>query len=373
MSFKCFDYGVLNEGEISLCQLLNSLSKGEPIHYIKGIAYRNETGELIVNEKREYIENLDVLPFPAYDLLKDMRQYTPPPSNYKSLPVVNIITSRGCPGLCTFCDRNVFGRKYRERSAESIFEEIKYLKKQYHLKEIAFVDDAFLINKKRLLQIFELLENEGIHLFWTCMSRINDVDYDFLKFIKSKGCWHISFGIESGDENVLKTIKKNISLDKVEQVINWCKRLKIKTKGFFIIGHPTETIETIEKTINFACSLKVDDLVATINTPIPGSPQYQEVDKYGTLDQTDWSQYNYWRPVFVPQGLSKEILLNEHNKIYKKFYLRPRILVRYFFSFFGKGGFKRFIKVFKAAGFMLEKHKKETLPSDADLKSSLII
>jgi radical SAM superfamily enzyme YgiQ (UPF0313 family) len=352
LSFDCFDYGVLREGEITLTELLNCLLEGSNIKEVRGIAYRNGQNQIIVTKQREYIKDLDTLPFPAYDLIKNINLYAPPPSNYKDLPVINIITSRGCPGLCTFCDNNVFGRKYRQRSAENIFLEIKYLYDNYKIKEIAFVDDTLLITKKRLIKLFELLEFEGIHLPWTCMARINDVDYELLKYIKSKGCWHISFGIESGDEIILKTIKKQLSLEKVEQVISWCKILKIKTKGFFIIGHPGETITTIDKTIEFACKLNIDDVVATVNTPIPGTVQYAEIDKYGTADITDWSQYNYWRPVFVPKGLTSELLLRKHKEFYRRFYFRPRIILRYFKSFFGKGGWRRFISIVKASEFI---------------------
>jgi len=359
MSFNAFDYGVFSEGETTIIELLNALNNSLSVNNIKGIVIRNNNGALTKTIQREYISDLDKLPFPAYHLIEDISLYAPPPSNYKTLPVVNMITSRGCPNQCTFCDNNIFGRIYRKRSAENILEEIKYLRKQYDVHEIAFVDDTFLIDKNRIYKLFELLDAENISFYWTCMSRINNTDYEFLKFIKSKGCWHISFGIESGDADILKVIKKNISLEKAKEVIAFCKKLKIKTKGFFIIGHPTETIETINKTIKFACKLQLDDIVATINTPIPGSQQYDQAEQYGTVDKTNWAEFNYWRPVFVPFGLTKEILLEKHREIYRKFYLRPRILVRYFLSFFGKGGWKRFITIFKASFFMLTKTKKQ--------------
>jgi len=197
-----------------------------------------------------------------------------------------------------------------------------------------------------------MLDDEKIFFHWTCLSRINNVDYDFLKYLKCKGCWHISFGIESGDEDILKVIKKNISLIKAKEVIGHCHKIGIKTKGFFMIGHPTETLETIDKTIKFACSIPLDDVVVTINTPIPGSPQYSEISKYGTLDETDWSQFNYWRPVFVPHGLTRDILLAKHKELYRRFYVRPKQILRYFFSFFSKGGMRRFITLLKASKFL---------------------
>ncbi|OGW46083.1 MAG: hypothetical protein A2Y66_00525 [Nitrospirae bacterium RBG_13_41_22] len=355
MSFEDFDYGVIGEGEITALDLLNALSKKKSVKDIPGIAYRDENRKVIMTPKRDFITNLDMLPFPAYDLIQDIKLYTPPPSNYKTLPVINIITSRGCPNQCTFCDRNIFGQKYRERSAENVFEEIKYLWKTYHIREVAFVDDTFLINKRRIHRLFELLNREGLHFPWTCMARINNVNFEFLQFLKKNGCWNIAFGIESGDEDILKVIKKNISLSNVKQVIDWCDKLKIKTKGFFIVGHPLETIETIDKTITFACSLKLDAVVVTVNTPIPGSQQYAEAHMYGSMDTSDWAQFNYWRPVFVPKGLTEQLLLKKQKEFYLRFYKRPRIIVNYLLSFFGRGGLRRFKSIFKLWAYVYPK------------------
>jgi anaerobic magnesium-protoporphyrin IX monomethyl ester cyclase len=358
LSFSAFDYGVIGEGEATALELFNVLANKGLIGEIKGIAYRDNNGNVTINPKREFINDLDMLPFPAYDLIRDIDIYTPPPSNYKTLPVVNIITSRGCPNLCTFCDRNVFGRKYRERSAQNVFEEIKYLHEKYHIREIAFVDDTFLINKKRIHELFDLLNKEGLHFSWTCMARINNVTFEFLQFLGNNGCWNIAFGIESGDESILNVIKKNISIENVRKVIDWCYKLKIKTKGFFIVGHPQETVETINKTIRLACSLKLDAVVVTINTPIPGSQQYAEAHTYGNLDITDWSQFNYWRPVFVPHGLTEEILLKKQKEFYTRFYLRPRIIFNYVKSFFGRGGMRRFKSVIKLFGYLVPGDKR---------------
>ena len=354
MSFSAFDYAVLGEGELTLWELCEALSRKSSLADVDGIVYRY-SDELIKTRPRKYIENLDDLPFPAYGLIPDISLYNPPPSNYKELPAVNIITSRGCPGQCTFCDKNVFGSIYRKRSAENVFEEIRMLRAQYGVREISFVDDTFLIDKQRVRALFSLLKEAGIFLPWTCMSRINDVDKEYLQFLKDNGCWHISFGIESGDAEILKLIKKNVSLDKVRQVVEWCRELSIKTKGFFIVAHPTETKETIDRTISFALSLKLDDVVTTLNTPIPGSVQYSQASQYGSLDETDWSKYNCWRPVFVPNGLNQEYLVQKHKEFYRRFYLRPRVLFRYFISFFGRGGMRRLAALMKASLFLFKK------------------
>lgn len=345
MNFPSFDFGVIGEGEITFLELLNAIFNNGDVQQIRGIAYRNSVGQIVKTPQREYIRNLDDLSFPAYDLIKDIGLYAPPPSNYKSLPVMNIITSRGCPNDCTFCDRNIFGREYRERSAQNVFDEIVFLRKKYGVRELAFVDDTFLINKDRVRELFDLLRREGYYFPWTCMARINNVSYEFLEFLKDHGCWSIAFGIESADENILNIIKKNISPEKVRTVVGWCAELGIDTKGFFIIGHPTESVGTINKTISFATSLKLSAVVVTINTPIPGSQQYAEAHLYGSLDTTDWACFNYWRPVFIPFGLTREILLKKQEEFYLRFYLRPRILWKYFCSFFSKGGSRRFVSI----------------------------
>lgn len=357
MSFPAFDYAVLREGEFSLYELCEALTNKTPLDSVGGIVYRSSEAEngLVKTNPREYIEDLDIVPFPALDLIPDINAYNPPPSNYKELPAISVITSRGCPSQCTFCDKNVFGNAYRKRSAENVFEEIKMLREKYGVREISFVDDTFLIDKQRVRTLFAMLKEAGIFIHWTCMSRITDVDREYLQFLKENGCWHISFGIESGDENILKTIKKPLVLNKVGSVVTWCRELSIKTKGFFIVGHPLETEETINKTIRYALSLKLDDVVCTINTPIPGSPQYARVSEFGTLDNTDWAEYNYWRPVFVPKGLSKELLLKKHKEFYRRFYLRPRVLFRYFLSFFGRGGLRRMIAIIKTSLFLFKK------------------
>ena len=357
MSYNEFDYGVLGEGEITLWELCEALSQETSLTTVDGIVYRDSEskGALIKTNPRSRIEDLDVLPFPALDLIPDINLYHPAVSNYKEIPVINLITSRGCPGQCTFCDKNMFGKKYRKRSAENVVEEIKMLKERYGVGEINFVDDTFLLDKQRIRTIFTTLKEYNIFVHWSCLSRVNDVDKEFLKFLKDHGCWNISFGIESGDEDILKHIKKNVSLKQVCQVVKWCSELSIKTRGYFIIGHPKETEETIKKTINFALSLKLDDAVLYTNTPMPGSPQYIAISQYGKLDATDWSKYYNSRPTFVPNGLSKELILKKQKEFYRRFYLRPRILFRYFLSFFGSGGIERLTAIMKTSLYLFKK------------------
>jgi radical SAM superfamily enzyme YgiQ (UPF0313 family) len=364
MSFKEFDYAIVGEGEAPLVELADALENRGDLSAILSLAYR-DSGELAVNPPAPRVDDLDAIPFPAYDLAADLTLYTPPPCNYKKLPAANIITSRGCPNQCTFCDRSVFGQLLRQRSAENVAAEIEHLWNEYHVREIAFVDDTFTLRPQRIRDLFRILGEKKISFPWTCMSRVSGVDEDLLKFMRDHGCWHISFGIESGNEEILSRIKKKISLEQARRVIGWCAKLGIRTKGFFIVGHPGETLETIDQSIRVALEMKLDDIVATINTPIPGSPQYREAAEHGTLDVSDWSKFNYWRPVFVPHGLTREQLLAKHREFYRRFYFRPRILWRYMLSFLSPSGIKRLGPLLKSLPFLLFREKNKQ-PADIE-------
>ncbi|MBI4875294.1 MAG: radical SAM protein [Acidobacteria bacterium] len=327
LEFPAFDYAIRNEGEESLLETLRMLDQRSDPALVAGLIHRRD-GRVVVNPARPYIDDLDSLPFPAYDLIPDLGVYTPPPFNYRRRPVANIITSRGCPNACTFCENTTFGRKVRMRSAESIVDEIELLMTRHGVREIAFVDDTFTVRPARIYEIFELAGRRGLRFPWTCMSRVNTVDEDLLRFMKASGCWYISFGIESGDEAILKEIRKNIRLEDVSRVVDICRRIGIRTKGFFIVGHPKETEETIDRTIAFARGLKLDHVVVTVNTPMPGSHQYEHAREFGSLDESSWATFNYWHPVFVPAGMSREQLLRKHGEFIRRFYLRPGLLAR---------------------------------------------
>jgi len=351
-----FDFAVFGEGEETLTELLGVLADGGELGGVRGLAFRRNNVP-VINPPRPFIENLDRLPFPAYDLIPDFTLYNPPPTNYMKLPVANIITSRGCPNRCTFCGHSSFGRTLRQRSAGNIADEIEILYRRHHVREIAFVDDTFTIAPRRIFDLFHILNGRGIRFPWTCMSRINTVDPETVRFMKEQGCWHISFGIESGNADILRLIRKNISIAEAEKVIGWCRREGIRTKGFFIIGHPGETPDTIDQTISTALDLPLDDVVVTINTPLPGTEQYRTAHEYGVLATGDWSKFNMWNPVFIPRGLTAEMLLKKHREFYRRFYLRPRIMARYMLSFFSATGCRRALSVLKSLPFVFSGRK----------------
>lgn len=351
MSRDVFDYAIQGEGEISFVRLLEKLESGADAGDLTGLAFRRN-GRTIVNPPGEFIANLDEIPFPAFDLLPDLSKYNPPVTNYKAIPVVSVISARGCPCSCTFCARNM-GEVLRLRSAENVADEIQLLHRDYGAREVAFADDTFTYRPSRIRELFLCLEKRGIRLPWSCKSRIDTVDYELLKFMKENGCWNISFGIESGSRHILKTIGKNIDIGRAREVVTWCARLGIQARGNFIIGHPGETAETLEETIKTALSMKLYGLVVTMNTPLPGTRQFDEYEKHGTLDSSDWSKFSLNHPVFVPTGLSAEIIKKKQREFYTRFYFRPGIMWRYFLNLFSSGGTRRLMALLRSLPYVL--------------------
>lgn len=327
LSLKCFDYGVLYEGEITIYELLKSLINEEAVKDVTGIVYKKGDG-VTINAPTPYIKNLDSLPFPARHLLPGLNRYTPPLGSYAKTPVVNMITSRGCPYKCIFCDRNVFGNITRYHSPEYVISEIEYAVRTYGAKEIHFVDDTFAVDEGRVRRIIDLMGKRNIRIKWSCMTRADNLTRNLARDMRSAGCWLIGIGIESGNQQILDFIKKNVDLEQIRNAAKWCDDAGIIVKGFFMMGHPLDTSDTIDETISFAKELPLTDIVATFATPIPGSEFYSMAPRYGTLNLEDWSNFSYWKPVFEPAGLNGDTLYKKRKKFYRKFYLRPAALSR---------------------------------------------
>ncbi|PIQ94083.1 MAG: hypothetical protein COY75_09965 [Nitrospirae bacterium CG_4_10_14_0_8_um_filter_41_23] len=326
--FESFDFGVIGEGEETIRELINSLDQRGKISGVSGIIFRD--GDRIVRTApRIFLDDLDKLPFPAWDILKDFPdRYHPPPFRFKNLPAVYIVTTRGCPYKCIFCDRSVFGNKCRGHSTEYVLELIEYLYKKFNIREILIEDDTFVTFKKRLIEVCEGIIRRGIKISWSCLARADAVTPEILNLMKRAGCWSISYGIETGDEEVMKFIGKNITLDKIEQAVKWTKKAGIFSKGFFILGHPVDTYNTIKKTIDFALRLPLDDISVSMMTPFPGSKLHEIASQYGEFED-NWKKMNELDVVFVPKGLTKDDLKRYSKEMFKRFYLRPRIVLNY--------------------------------------------
>jgi radical SAM superfamily enzyme YgiQ (UPF0313 family) len=329
LDYPVFDYGVVGEGENTIVELIEALSANRPPLNIRGVAFR-ENGKVTFTPPRLPIKALDSLPFPAWDLLDGFpSRYRPALFKYKKLPSTHIVSARGCPNKCIFCDTSVFSRQIRFHSAEYVLEMIGYLVNDFGIKEIIFEDDQYLINKKRVGKICEGILKAKWDISWCCSGRVNSVnDPELLNLMKRSGCWQISYGIESGNQKILDFAKKAITIDQIKKAIRLTHKAGILSKGYFIFGLPYETEQTMKNTIRFAKRIPLDDMSVFILTPFPGSEMYSIAEQHGTIEK-DFEKMNLLDVVYIPNGLSREKLLYYQRRFMKEFYLRPRIIGSY--------------------------------------------
>ncbi len=348
-----FDIGVLNEGEFTLLELARTLAeKGRrSLHEVKGIVFRDEKGEIQFTPPREYIKNLDALPLPARYLLPPLKVYHPTPASYRRLPLGVMMTSRGCPNRCTFCDRAVFGNRVRFHSPERVVQEFEELVCKYGAREIRFFDDTFTLNKSRVLEICALLQKKGLHRIpWTCLTAVKSVDKEILKAIKDAGCWQVLYGLESGDDRMLKLLKKGNTVQDNTQAVFWAKEVGLSVRADFIIGTPGETKESMEKTLKFAKSLPLDYAHFNKFVPFPGTEIYHNLVKKGYKFNFERSSIvDHTAIIYTPEGITPEEFKNFLNRAYKEFYLRPSYLLKHLLSIRSweefKGQFQGFLAI----------------------------
>ena len=233
-----------------------------------------------------------------------------------------LFATRGCPGRCTYCHR-AFRGIVRRRSAKSILQEIKILQRDYGIKEVAFYDDTFTLFKDVIKEFCETIIRERIDLTWSCFTRVDYVSEELLKLMKQAGCHLILFGVESADEEILKNIKKNISLKQVEAVVKLARRLRIETRASFMFGNQGETEETIKKTIAYAIKLDPDEVQFNIATAYPGTDLFNWAKERGYIKTFNWNDYSMSNVVLELPNLGKEKMQYYYELAHRRFYLRP--------------------------------------------------
>jgi radical SAM superfamily enzyme YgiQ (UPF0313 family) len=315
------DIVALGEAEETMLEI----ATGKRLEKIDGICFKRN-GKIVSTKPREPIETLDSVPFPAYHLLP-MQLYRPSLGNYKRLPAISMITSRGCPGKCTFCFTGVSGQRLRFRSARNIADEIKFLIRNYGIKEVSFYDDSFTANRKNVRDLCGIILQEKIDITWSCMSRADLVDLETLKLMKKSGCHQIGYGIESADEKILSNIKKGISIEKVKQAVKLTKQAGIEVRAMFMLGSPGETLETMEKTLKFAIEMNPEIVLFNITTPLPGTEMFHWAKSKGLLTTMDWDDYDLSKMVMRLPTLSAKEIKDFYSKAYKRFYLRPSYIM----------------------------------------------
>lgn len=331
MELDCFDVGVLGEGEITFLELVKQIEKSglSDIGSIEGIAYK-KNGTFIKTAIRQLIKNLDRIPFPARNLQPPLDAYRPTPASYKQLPLGVLMTSRGCPSRCTFCDRAIFGSSFRQRSAENVVGEIEELVHRYGAKELRFFDDTFTLNEKRVFEILDKMKQRKIKLPWTCLTKVANVSEKLLCRMKEAGCWQILYGLESGDERMLELLKKGNTLAQNEKAIRLAQKVGLGVRGDFIVGTPGETLESLNRTLDFAIKMKLDYAHFNKFVPFPGTELYKTLVAQGyKFDFTKTcSILDHSAIMYVPESMTKDQFKQFLDNANRKFYLRPSYILK---------------------------------------------
>ncbi|MDD2709633.1 MAG: hopanoid biosynthesis associated radical SAM protein HpnJ [Verrucomicrobiae bacterium] len=306
---------------------LNDVAEGKPWETIHGISYR-KNGQIIHNPERELIANLDEMPF-VVDVYKRDLTIDNYAIGYLQQPYLSLYTGRGCPAQCTFClwPQTIAGRHYRTRSPESVYQEMKRAKELFpQVKEFFFDDDTFTANLPRTREVAKKLGTLGIT--WSCNSRAN-VNYETLKVLKDNGLRLLLVGYESGNEQILSNIKKGVSLEKAREFTKHCHELGIIIHGTFILGLPGETRETIQQTIRYACELDLFSLQVSLAAAYPGTELYNWATENGYLKSDNLvSGSGIQNAVLEYPGLSAREISDSLEKFYKRYYFRPKPMLR---------------------------------------------
>lgn len=322
------DIVIRGEGEYIMLNLVQALENQSSLHDVKGIVFEDKNSkEIVVNPEAPLIQDLDELPFPALNLL--------PMKKYRLLDIdthmTTMITTRGCPMQCSFCSSAAMhGKKIRERSVENIVDEIEYLKTNYDIDTIAFMDDTFTLKKRKVMAICDEILKRNIEIMWGCTSRVDTLDEKLLKKMKEAGCITIFIGVESADQQQLDNMCKNTTIAKIENAFKIARKLKIRTIASVALGMPGDTKEIMNKTVKFVHKLKPNYAIYSLATPYPGTRFYKEAFEKNLIKIKDWSKYTLITPILETIDCSLNDMRKIQAKAFMKFYLRPHYIIRQF-------------------------------------------
>ncbi len=333
------DFVVMGEGERTVVSLVSAIERGDSPSCVSGIAYR-DGDEITVARPAEQIEDLDTIPFPARHLL-DMKRYLK--NHFESFGLrtegfgkirsTNLITSRGCPYRCTFCFKGVWGQKWRARSPENIVKEMEQLYTTYGINGFFFDDDTFVLDNRRVLEFCSLLKRRGLDAVWYCNGRANLMQKESLEAMYDAGCRGIAYGIESGNQHVLDSMKKETTLDQVRNAVKWTKEAGINASGYFMLGMLGETRESIRETITLAKELDLGFYGFSIATPFLGTELYSVAEEAGLVqrDMNSLKEWGFHVNANLTHDCTDSDLAAFENEAFKEFTLK-RFGKYYFFN-----------------------------------------
>ncbi len=309
------DFVVFSEPEIPILNLARTLN----LSSVNGICYR-KNNKIFKNDSESPIKNMDDLGLPAHDLIP-LDIYQEP--QMKRRPLTITMVSRGCVNRCIFCSSCFYG-EYRLRSVENVMQELRWITESLGVKELKFYDDGVTYNRGWAEELFTRMIEEKINLSWNTNLRADFVDFDLAKIMKKAGCHTVNVGLESANQDILNNINKNITVERLEQAVTDCKKAGLEVCGYFIIGLPGETYETIEQTIKFAKHLDLDLVTFNAATPHPGTEFYHYLEKHDYLKTKNWSKYDTNSvAVYDYPNMSGEDIYRSALRACRQFYMRP--------------------------------------------------
>ncbi|MGC8657788.1 MAG: B12-binding domain-containing radical SAM protein [Desulfomonilaceae bacterium] len=330
--FPDADYGFQGEAEVGFPLFARRVINSEniPNEKIPGLIYRN--GNEIKAVSRVFVENLDKLGFPAWDLMAP-NTYPDAPQGafYEKFPIAPIATSRGCPYNCAFCGSPVnMGNRLRFRSLQSVFAEMELLYEDYGVREFHFIDDMFNASKKRVIEFCEMLAQRNWDISYTFPNglRLNTLDEESLAWMKKTGAYAFTVGIESGSQRILDRMNKKLTLEMIRQKVNLVAQAGIAPSGFFLLGFPGETKEDMKRTLEFAKSLPLKRAHFSNFLPLPGTLATKRLLDSGEIKSPNWEELSYSNTPYSPQGVTKEQLKAFQRRAFLEFHLRPKILFK---------------------------------------------
>jgi radical SAM superfamily enzyme YgiQ (UPF0313 family) len=329
------DIVVHGEAEDTIVDIDRAVVEKTDFAAIPGISFRRGD-EIVRTAERPQIEDLDTLPFPAWDLFP-MEHYGLFKFAQVASPATLICGSRGCPYRCTFCSLHVMGPRRRKRSVANIVDEIEWLHERFGMKQVAFVDPIFPISRKEGLQFADELIRRGLHrrVKWVTETRVDLLDEEMLRRGYESGLRRVMFGIEVGDDAVLESLKKRFVVEESRAAIALCRKVGVQTVGFFMVGVPGDTPESIERTIELAREVEPDFAKFTVFVPYPGTTDYNNLKAQGKLQGGEqWSRYTSYPtrdnpPVYLPDGMSVDDIIRVHRRAFRRVYARPSTVWRH--------------------------------------------
>ena len=324
MAHPEIDYLIFGEAELPLPEFVQAFRNGKKFNGVKSLAYR-DNGRLVLDRTRQTIDDLDSIPLSAMHLIKN-ELYFNIISKRKNFTAM--LSTRGCPYRCTFCDQKT--PPYRTRSPEHFVGEVVRNFHQFGIQNFDIYDSTFTADKKRVKAICEMLRKENLDISFTIRSRVDSVDPEILDALKSAGCGTIFYGIESSNTEILRRMRKEITPEKIREIVTYTNKIGIQTLGFFMFGYPGETRQTMEDTLRFAMEIPLDYAQFAVLTPFPDTEIYEYYMHNGLGDY--WSEYTRDPSKerlldLIGTEVTREEASDFVRKAYRQFYFRPRIIL----------------------------------------------